>query len=96
MLVVNNLFMDEFKFICDKCGLCCKNIKGIDELKDYHDGNGICKYLTNDNLCSIYQNRPGVCNGEYVFETYFSKIFTKEEFIKKSYEICKIFKQCKI
>ena len=34
-------------FICEKCGTCCR----------YHK----CKYLTKDNLCSIYEQRPDRC-----------------------------------
>jgi len=34
---------------CKKCGSCCNR-------------NGIrCPYLTSDNLCSVYDNRPNWC-----------------------------------
>ena len=35
-------------FHCEKCGACCR----------YHN----CKYLQDDNLCSIYDTRPLRCN----------------------------------
>lgn len=41
-------------FNCNKCGLCCKNIDKIPELKEFNLGNGVCKHLTNENLCNIY------------------------------------------
>lgn len=33
--------------LCKKCGKCCKNNN--------------CKYLSEDNLCSVYANRPELC-----------------------------------
>ena len=47
-------------FSCDKCGLCCRNIDKIPELKAFHNGDGICKFLIN-NKCSIYSLRPKIC-----------------------------------
>ena len=48
-------------FLCDKCGLCCRNIDKVPQLKEFHNGDGICKFLTN-NKCSIYESRPLICN----------------------------------
>ena len=45
---------------CKKCGACCR-CEGVKiALPDYWDGKK-CKHLTNDNLCSIYENRPESC-----------------------------------
>ena len=51
-------------FDCDKCGLCCRNIHKIPQLKEYDLGNGVCRYLTSNNLCSIYENRPDIYNSK--------------------------------
>ena len=45
---------------CKKCGACCR-WEGVEiALPDYWDGEK-CKYLTNDHLCAIYENRPESC-----------------------------------
>jgi len=48
-------------FPCTSCGLCCQNIGGIKELKEFDLGNGICKYFDFGNRkCSIYEDRPNI------------------------------------
>jgi uncharacterized protein len=64
--------MMEFK--CEKCGLCCKKVN--------------CMYLTEENLCSIYEKRPLVCNVDKGYEAFFSKVMSKEEFNKLNRKIC--------
>ena len=56
------------EFVCDKCGLCCKGtlLRNADPTLDR--GDGVCKYLTDDNLCSIYEERPWHCRSEDVYE----------------------------
>ena len=82
-------------FLCDKCGLCCKNIDKIPELKTFHNGNGICKYLI-DNKCSIYNRRPLICNVDRVYEELFHTSYTLEEFYKLNYQVCMMLKQHKL
>lgn len=70
-------------FECKMCGICCRNIKRYkDEIYpifkkllgetipnfDIEDDNGVCVYLTEDNKCSIYEQRPVLCNTEKMFE----------------------------
>ena len=62
------------EFQCEKCGLCCKKVN--------------CMYLTEDNLCSIYEKRPLVCNVDKGYEAFFSKVISKEEFNKLNRKIC--------
>ena len=64
--------MTEFK--CEKCGLCCKKVN--------------CMYLTEENLCSIYEKRPLVCNVDKGYEVFFSKVMSKEQFNKLNSKIC--------
>ena len=65
------------------CGMCCRNIKrykneiypilkwllgdAIPNL-DIEENNGVCAHLTEDNKCSIYAQRPILCNTEKMFE----------------------------
>lgn len=77
-------------FECDKCGLCCQKIANIPMLSYLDRGDGVCKYYDNQTrLCKIYENRPILCNVDLGFEKYFSKFYTKEEYYKLNYELCK-------
>jgi len=49
------------RFPCTKCGECCKHVHGV---KDLDRGDGTCKFLTAENLCDKYENRPAICNIE--------------------------------
>ena len=78
------------KFFCDKCGLCCRHIKGIKELEGFDKGNGVCKYLDEKtNLCEIYENRPLICRVDDMYHKYFNKIYSKQEYYKLNYNACK-------
>ena len=74
-------------FPCIKCGLCCKLLQHIPILSDYDTGNGVCRYLVN-NLCSIYENRPSICNIEEMYLSNFKEVMTENEFINKNIKAC--------
>lgn len=76
-------------FICTKCGMCCRNIDLIPELKEYDIGNGTCVYLSENNLCTIYDDRPEICNVDKMFEKKYKMIMTREEYEKINEEGCK-------
>ena len=81
-------------FHCDGCGLCCRNIKHIEPLKEYDKGNGICKFLDEaTNRCLIYAMRPDICNVEVGYEKYFADVYTEEEYLRLNYEACKLMKR---
>ncbi|MCI8645668.1 MAG: YkgJ family cysteine cluster protein [Firmicutes bacterium] len=61
-------------FICTKCGLCCRNIDKIPKLAGFHIGDGVCIYLSEDNLCNIYSTRPDICNVEKMYNLYYKVI----------------------
>ena len=75
-------------FDCTKCGACCRHIATI--LPDYDTGDGICRYLTKDNLCRIYDNRPFICNVDKIYNDLFKGRIDQEEFYKITDEACKI------
>lgn len=84
------------KFICDKCGLCCKSLSGNPLAKELDNGNGICKYLNPDtNLCNIYDERPDICNVEKGY-AYFKTAMTYDEYLELNYDLCKKLKRRKI
>jgi len=76
-------------FPCTKCGLCCQHISGIEELKDFDLGNGICKYFNNiDNICSIYDTRPDICRIDKMYEIKYKNFFTKNDFYIENAKVC--------
>jgi Fe-S-cluster containining protein len=83
-------------FKCDKCGECCRNIGNSKELKKFDRGDGVCKYLDEKtNLCKIYNNRPEICRVDLMYEKYYKKFYSKEEFYELNYKACEILKQKK-
>lgn len=50
-----------------------------------YDINGKCEMLDSDNKCKVYENRPNICNIEYMRER---MNFEKEEFYKINIKIC--------
>ena len=80
-------------FPCTKCGECCKHIDkavtlftdaGFDINFPYKWNDGVCEKLVN-NLCSIYENRPYICNiDRYIKE---NKV-NKKAFYRSNTEAC--------
>jgi len=74
-------------FDCNKCGKCCRNLKN-NIIYSYLDrGDGVCKYLE-DNLCSVYNDRPILCRVDDCYNLFFKDIYTKEEFYRLNKNIC--------
>lgn len=81
------------KFPCKKCGLCCKHLELIPELKNYDSGNGRCVYLLNNNLCAIYEHRPNICNVNKMYELVYSKQMSLKEYIQCNLKGCEVIRQ---
>ena len=79
------------KFECDKCGICCKLLKGIPQLAAFDRGDGVCIHLK-DNLCSIYESRPDICNVEKMY-VFFKEQMSEEEYLQLMSNSCKVLKQ---
>jgi len=76
-------------FPCTSCGLCCQNIRNIEELKEFDLGNGTCKYFNyNNQECTIYEHRPNICRVDKMFELVYYKKFTREEFYIGNAKVC--------
>ncbi len=76
-------------FPCSGCGLCCRNISKVQELKDFDLGNGVCKYFNyENNFCLIYETRPDICRVDKMFELQYHKDYTKLEFYKLNADVC--------
>lgn len=81
-------------FICNKCGLCCMKVNNSSIYAELDRGDGICKYLDEKTkLCKIYNNRPILCNIDKMYEQFFYKKLSKEDYYKLNYEACKKIKK---
>lgn len=78
------------KFDCDRCGVCCKNIRRSYFYKAELDrGDGVCKYLTEENLCAIYSTRPLFCNIDAYWEKFLSEKMSRDEFHELNHAACR-------
>lgn len=77
------------KFNCDCCGLCCRHVGKCDAMKDYDRGDGVCKYLNDENKCDIYEDRPIICNVQKLYERYFADKMSWDDYLALQYEGCK-------
>ena len=77
----------------DGCGECCRYINKVEGLKHLQNGDGVCIYLK-DNKCTIYNNRPDLCNFNKLFEMNKNKI-TFEEYDRLSVYYCNYFQSIK-
>lgn len=76
-------------FPCDKCSLCCRQLKTYEPAKYLDRGDGVCKHLDEKtNLCLIYENRPDFCNTKKYYEKEYKDKMTWEEFISFCKEGC--------
>ena len=89
-------------FECDKCGLCCRSLSGVELYREMDRGDGTCRYFDEvTNLCKIYESRPLLCRVDDSYNAYFSSVMTREEYEKLNYdasaELKKIWgKECKL
>lgn len=63
-----------------KCNMCCRNVhhwkENLSQMQEllndetidfpFKESNGVCEMLQ-DNMCSIYESRPIVCNTEKMY-----------------------------
>ncbi|GMO32935.1 MAG: hypothetical protein Ta2F_08900 [Termitinemataceae bacterium] len=83
MAETNSHETESVKFICTKCGECCRHIETLIEIWPCQK-NGVCQYLQGD-LCSIYETRPDLCDFKRAYKhlkNYMSEAEYKERTIK--------------
>lgn len=76
-----------YPYPCERCGNCCRHVDLIAGMEHFNRGDGVCKHLREDNLCAIYAERPPLCNGEYVYKTFFATV-PVEEFHEMISKLC--------
>lgn len=78
-----------FKFPCDECGKCCKNLHLSRELDELNRGDGVCKFLNEStSRCTIYENRPDICRINVQYQKHFMNMYTWEEFVQMNILVC--------
>lgn len=78
-------------FSCDRCGLCCRMLRQVPQLAAFDRGDGVCRHLTENNLCEIYDSRPDICNVEKMYPAFASQM-SKDEYYRKMTEACILLK----
>ena len=63
---------------CKQCGKCCTRVDLVEQMSKYDRGDGVCKHLLENNKCEIYSHRPDLCNGQYVYENFYSHMTISE------------------
>lgn len=74
---------------CTSCGVCCTKVKTAVETLNFDfpfgwDKSGCCEKLI-DNKCSVYEDRPLICNIDRLWEL---TNLTKEEFYELNIKAC--------
>jgi Fe-S-cluster containining protein len=60
----------------------------LKEVAHLDRGDFACKHLSDTNECTIYCNRPPICDIEKVYKNKLSKHITKQEYFKIAAEAC--------
>lgn len=72
---------------CNNCkAYCCRKIGLIDPSLDR--GDCVCKHLTDDNKCDIYDNRPLICSVDRLYESVYKYVMTREEYDELNRQGC--------
>ena len=82
-------------FECDKCGLCCRRVGDSPLGKVLALPSGICKHFNQEtNLCTIYKDRPIICNVDSYYDFYIEGVMTRKMFYKLNKDMCMKIKRC--
>lgn len=92
MHVPGSIMLVVRKFICSRCGACCRCIGLNPEARELGmcNSDGSCIYLDKDtNLCTIYENRPLICRVDDLYDTGCFKDLSRSDYYNLNYESCK-------
>lgn len=84
---------DTTSFPCTKCGACCRSLHQNDVYVALDLGNGVCKNLNEANECSIYEQRPLMCNIDVAYEEYYKPMMTKIDYYVQNAQACNTLQQ---
>ncbi|CAA6819796.1 MAG: Unknown protein [uncultured Thiotrichaceae bacterium] len=75
-------------YACTQCGLCCRNISNIEQLKDFNRGDGTCTYYRPHIGCTIYEKRPLACQIDAGYQVFASASMSLADYYKKNAMVC--------
>lgn len=89
------------RFDCNECGLCCKKVyRALDKSRNPHwmheaiddfpyemNSDGSCSMMV-DNRCSVYEDRPLLCNIKKAAKK-IDMPYTRKEWFRLNYEGCR-------
>lgn len=70
------------------CGLCCKHVDQVPQIRHLANPDGSCRHLTSDNQCGIYDARPDICNNAWV-KAYAFQDISQAEFEERTILVCR-------
>lgn len=80
--------LQSINFPCTSCGECCRHISHIPDLKSFDNGEGVCIHLLADNRCSVYSQRPDICNINKMYLIDYAKKIDQDEFLRLNAIAC--------
>ena len=63
-------------------------VKLINEFPYELNKDGSCSMLGEDGLCSVYDERPIICRVDDIYERFYAKIMSKEQFNTVTHQAC--------
>lgn len=88
------MIVQEMGFKCDRCGLCCRNLKEAPIKTKLDRGDGICRHFDEkSHMCKIYNTRPVICNVDRFYKIFLKNRISKECYYELNYAACRKLKQ---
>lgn len=84
------------EFVCDSCGLCCSRVDISPYLAPLESErkDGYCRYFdVATKLCTIYEQRPIICNIKEGYLALFKDVMSWEQFYLENAKACAQLKQ---
>ncbi|MBE0440387.1 MAG: YkgJ family cysteine cluster protein [Gammaproteobacteria bacterium] len=76
-------------FPCTQCGLCCQYVHLAEETRFLDRGDGVCgHYDAATKGCSIYDERPDICQVGKQYELNYRNRYTWDEFVSINLRVC--------
>lgn len=78
------------RFICTRCGLCCRNVRQHEWYRDLDRGDGACRHFADaTNLCTIYESRPDACRIDVMYDRHFAPHVPRAAFDAANHAACR-------
>ena len=76
-------------FPCTGCGACCRSVF-LSKYTSWLDrGDGTCRdFDDSTSRCSVYENRPTICNVRVMYEADYKNKISWEDFVSINLQAC--------